>query len=294
VADFTATIDWGDGSSSTVSGAAGGVVALGKGNFALLSGHTSAEEGSYTVSVQVLDAGGSRTGASATVAVADAALTRLGVAQPLPTEGTGMAPYTVATFHDNNLGAPASDFTATILWGDGGTTTVSGSGGGIVALGKGNFAVLAGYTYTEEGSYTLSVQVLDAAGASASRSRAVTVADAPLTNLKVQNPGATEGIGYSGITVATFSDANSGAAAADFTATVLWGDGSTTTVSGSGGGIVALGGGSFAVLASHTEAEEGTVFEGLCNDEGKPTRSPSRKIIARSAAHACPKRGTAR
>jgi uncharacterized repeat protein (TIGR01451 family) len=276
LADFTATIAWGDGSTTTVAGSSGGVVALGLGNFALVSSHTYAEEGTCSLSVQVLDAGGSSVSNSATVAVADAALVNLGVAQPLPREGTALATYTVATFHDNNLSAPVSDFTATVAWGDGGTTTVSGSGGGIVSLGKGNFAVLAGYTYAEEGNYTLSVQVSDAGGASISNSRTISVADAPLARLSL-SLNATEGLGTT--TVATFSDLNAGAPVSDFTATIAWGDGSTTTVSGSGGGIVALGGGNFAVLASHTYAEEGNESVAVqILDDGGSSLSASRGI----------------
>jgi ELWxxDGT repeat protein len=257
LSDFTATISWGDGSSTTLSGTTGGVFPLGFGNFALLSGHTYAEEGTYTVSVQVLDVGGSSTAGSGTEVVGDAPLSALGLSNPLPTEGIGLATYTVATFHDNNLGAPVSDFTATVSWGDGGTTAVSGSGGGIVALGKGNYAVVGGHTYAEEGPVTMSVQVSDVGGPSASRSRGIRVADAPLPLPKLDLlRTATEGVGTT--TVATFTDLNTAAPASDFTATIAWGDGGTTTVSGSGGGIVSLGGGSFAVLAGHTYADEGT------------------------------------
>ena len=41
--------------------------------------------------------------------------------------------------------------------------------------------------------------------------------------------GGTEGTGISGATVATFTDANPNAAASDFTATIDWGDGTTTS-----------------------------------------------------------------
>jgi hypothetical protein len=164
----------------------------------------------------------------------------------------------VATFHDNNRTAPVSDFTATITWGDGGTTTVSGSGGGIVSLGGGNFAVLGSHTYAEEGAVTISVQVLDVGGASATNSRGTTVADASLTGLKMQNPHATAGQNTGTFTVATFSDLNPGAPVSDFTATVSWGDGSSSTLSGAGGGIVEETAGTFALLSSHTYGAAGT------------------------------------
>jgi hypothetical protein len=273
--DFTAVVRWGDGSSSTVSGAS--IVALGRGNFAVQASHTYAEEGAYTLSVQVSDAGGASTSGSRTIAVADAPLSYLGLSHPLPTEGIGLATYTVATFHDLNRSAPVSDFTATVAWGDGGTTAVSAATGGIVALGNGNFAVLGSHTYAEEGAYTLSVQVSDVGGASIGGSRGIGVADAPLANLTLFNPGATEGLGTGTLTVATFSDRNAAAPVSDFTAMVRWGDGSSSTVTG--GGIVALGGGSFAVLASHTYAEEGAcILSVQVSDVGGASISNSRGI----------------
>src|SRR5262249_29134485 len=138
-------------------------------------------------------------------------------------------------------------------WGDGSTTTVSGSSGGIVALGQGTFAVLGGHTYAEEGPVTLSVHVLDAGGASLRASQRFRVADAPLSGLALADPGAAEVKSTGTYPVATFTAANAAAPAADFTATVLWGDGSATS-----GSVVALGGGTFAVRGSHTYAAEGT------------------------------------
>src|SRR5262249_18411295 len=104
--DFTASVDWGDGSS------AGSVVALGGANFAVLASHTYLEEGAYTLTVQIDDDGGQSLGGSATVSVADAPLTTLQLTPPSPTEGLSTGTVTVATFHDTNPNADASDFTA--------------------------------------------------------------------------------------------------------------------------------------------------------------------------------------
>ncbi len=255
VSHFTAVVAWGDGSTSTVAGTSGGIIAQGGGNFLVRSSHTYAEEGPYTLSVQILDVGGASVGGSRSIAVADAALGSLSLKSLGAVEGSGKT-FTVATFFDPNKAAPATDFTATVSWGDGGTTTLSGAGGGIVATGGGNFALLAPHVYAEEGSYTLAVQVLDMGGSSVSGSRTITVADAALTGLALQNPHATEGLATGTLTVATFTDQNAAAPATDFTATVLWGDGSSSAAS-----VVAAGSpGTFAVRTSgHTYAEEGTV-----------------------------------
>jgi PKD repeat protein len=280
--DFTAVINWGDGSTTTVSSP--GIMPIGGGGFVVLSGHTYAEEGIYTLAMQVFDVGGASVSGSETISVVDAPLSSLTITAILGTEGKSTGTIRVATFHDSNTAAPASDFTATITWGDGTTTTVSGAGGGIVALSNGNFGVYAGHTYAEEGTYTLSVQVLDDGGASASATRGLSVADAGLASLGISNLHATEGKGTGTFTVATFADRNAAALASDFTATITWGDGTTSTLSGASGGIVAVGGGKFALLASHTYAQEGTYTLSLqVLDDGGASVSASRTISVADA-----------
>src|SRR5262245_34835433 len=61
----------------------------------------------------------------------------------------------------------------------------------------------------------------------------------------------TEGVPFSGV-VASFTDADPGGTAADYTATIAWGDGQT-----SAGTVAANGSGGFNVSGSHTFAEEG-------------------------------------
>jgi Calx-beta domain/Domain of unknown function (DUF4214) len=77
--------------------------------------------------------------------------------------------------------------------------------------------------------------------------------------------GATEGVPFTGTTVATFTSFDPSRSAGDFTATINWGDGtafSTGTITGNGG---------FTVKGGHTYAEEGsynisvTIHDGLNN-----------------------------
>ncbi|WP_422932153.1 beta strand repeat-containing protein [Singulisphaera sp. PoT] len=126
-ADYTATIAWGDGTTS----AATQIVATGSPNgvtFLVFGNHTYAEEGEYSLSVTIRDTGGSRTTATSLVHVADAPLTA-GPAVPINTIESPIYPVPVfgapifnglvGTFSDANVNAPASDFRATIDWGDG-------------------------------------------------------------------------------------------------------------------------------------------------------------------------------
>src|SRR5439155_947104 len=80
VSDFFATMNWGDGNTSTASGAAGTIVANGSGGFDVHGTHTYQEEGSFTVTVTVSDSDGSNTTISNTsFTIADAALSSIDV-----------------------------------------------------------------------------------------------------------------------------------------------------------------------------------------------------------------------
>jgi PKD repeat protein len=240
-ADFTASIDWGDGTTTT-----GTVTALG-GVFFVSGTHTYADEGSFTAKVTLTDdAPGTATAtATSTVNIAEGdVLTGTG-ATVGATEGTAFS-GTVATFTDTNTGNTASDFTASIDWGDGTTTsgTVSGSGS--------TFSVSGSHTYADEGNFTALVTLTDDAPgtATATATATVQVADADSLTPFSATLAATEGTAVSG-TVATFTDTFIGNTAADFSATIDWGDGTTTsgTVSGSGS--------TFSVNGTHTYADEG-------------------------------------
>ena len=158
----------------------------------------------------------------------------------------GIPTGTVATFTDANPNTTATDFSATINWGDGTITT-----GTIVAQSGGAFAVDGDHTYADEGKYNVGVIINDVGGITASATSTATVADALLTATGVNITG-TEGSSTGTTTVATFTDANPNALASDFTATIYWGDGTTTT-----GTVVAQSGGGFAVDGAHTYADEG-------------------------------------
>lgn len=148
-ANFTATIDWGDGTTTP------GVVTGSLGSFAVSGTHTYADEGGFTVTVTVTDIANAQTASSsgtATVAESDVlAGTGLAISatQFLPFAGA------VANFSDSNTTNVASDFTATINWGDGNTTAgvVSGSGGA--------FTVSGTHTYTTAGGFPVIVTLSD-------------------------------------------------------------------------------------------------------------------------------------
>ena len=185
--DYTANVAWGDGSTSILTAANGGIVANGNGTFAVSATYTYAEHGANTLSLTISDATGASASQTALVTVADAALTAsaagLGVVNGFANMPLGASPVAIASFTDNNASATASDFTATIDWGDGGIDTVSAASGGIVAVTgvPGMFEVLGNHTYAADSAYLVNVAIQDVGGASASVSQqAFIVSPSPL------------------------------------------------------------------------------------------------------------------
>jgi hypothetical protein len=156
---------------------------------------------------------------------------------------------TVATLGDPDTAATASEYTATIDWGDGSTSQGNITGGG----GTGSFTVSGSHTYTEEGTYTVVTTITDKDNAlnTANATGTAKVTDAALTangtNLNSANP-------VSGV-VATFTDADPNGAVSDYSASIDWGDGSPTsagTIASSGGGFTVSGTHSYVALGPYT------------------------------------------
>ena len=168
-ANDTAAIDWGDGNST-----AGTITSLGGGKYSVSGSHTYADEGTPTVTVSISDPddpGGPAT-APAAATVSDAALTATGSPDFVsvnPVSGT------LATFTDGNPGATTADFTSgggstTIDWGDGHT-----SQGTVTQTGPGQFAVSGTHSYATLGPYTITVNITDDGGSTATATTHVTV-----------------------------------------------------------------------------------------------------------------------
>jgi len=147
--NFTASIDWGDGTASA------GTVAGASGSFTVSATHTWADEGSFAVTTTVTDIANAVSGTGAGTA---------GVAEADVLAGTGLAiaatrgvtfAGAVATFSDTNTNNVASDFVATINWGDSVVTagTVTGSAGA--------FTVSGSHAYAATGAFPVIVTLSD-------------------------------------------------------------------------------------------------------------------------------------
>jgi hypothetical protein len=162
--DFTASIEWGDGSITA------GTVIASAGGFAVSGSHLYAEEGTYPATVTVTDDGGERTVAAAQIAVADAPLTATS-AGPLTATAGMPATFGLAHFSDADPLGVASDYTAMVEWGDG-----TGSTGTVSADLSGGFDVATAHDYTTRGIYSISVRITDAAITGVQVAATVTVA----------------------------------------------------------------------------------------------------------------------
>ena len=247
--DYTATVDWGDGTTQQTATVAGPISPgfLQPCAYDVEAGHTYTEAGTYSVSVDVTGGGTPGTG-SGTATVADAPLSA-GTSIKLQATAAAAFSGTVANFTDGNAGAGAGDYTTvTIAWGDGSTST-----GTVTATNTpGQFAVGGSHTYAQPGTYATSITVDDVDGSTVTIAGSASVAPAPLTAGTSIGLSATEGAQFSG-TVAKFSDANPQATAGNYTATITWGDGSTSAGTVSATGTT----GQFAVSGTHTFANAG-------------------------------------
>jgi N-acetylneuraminic acid mutarotase len=150
LADYAATINWGDGSSS-----AGQIAATNGGGFEVRGSHVFATAGSYSFNVLV------QRGGTSAVAVGIATIhhqPRAAGVEVRSTEGSAFS-GTVATLTDD-AGDLAAGFTAVIDWGDGSAATA----GTVLSDGGGKFHVTGSHLYVYSGMYAVRVTVTDSRG----------------------------------------------------------------------------------------------------------------------------------
>jgi parallel beta-helix repeat protein len=175
--DFTATIDWGDGTATS-----GTVVAVvtSDPSFNVLGSHTYADEGTFPTTVTVTSGSPPSSSGITTTYERIVNVTESDVLSGIGTiiAATEFTPFSgrVATFsHTGYPGNPAADFSATIDWGDGTTTQ------GTVSSGvSGSFLYVSGsHTYQQFGSFQAIVALRDDSPGTASAMAVSTVNVAP-------------------------------------------------------------------------------------------------------------------
>jgi hypothetical protein len=191
--------------------------------------------------------------------------------------GVEGAPFsgTVATFTDPDPNATASEYSATIDWGDGPPTA-----GAITGPTGGPFTVSGTHTYKEEGTYAVTVVItdVDTPTNNATAHSTAHVADAQIA-ATCAAPGVSP-MSFSG-PVATLTDANPFAPQTDFTATIHWGD-----MSSSSGTVTGPTGGPFTVSGTHTYSSTGpfTITVSIADDGGSTATTSCAILIFGSSA----------
>ncbi len=273
--DFTATINWGDSTSTTA-----GTITQDTVNpdlYYVSGSHTYATAATYTISMTVTLKAATITGtldntpitldhpaisvlgtsATANVATRTIAVTAFAVAG---TEGSPIPAGPIATFIDSAAPNPDSDYSAsiTIAGADGFSLVIPAAS--ITEFGTTNqYTVSApAFTLPDEGTYPIIISVTDKGNTppfTASSSSTATIVDAPLTaGPSVIFVPLVAGAVFSGA-IGTFTDANPAAQLSDFSAIIDWGDNSPRsagTISQPGGAGMA-----FAVSATHAYLDPG-------------------------------------
>ena len=169
--DYSATIDWGDGTpTSSGSIAFGGTLGSTTDAFTVTGSHTYAEESTadhsgfadgYHITVTIHhDTAVPDAIANSTATVTDPAVMATGGFAVTGKEGIAVAGTAVAMFTDPGGAEPVGDYSALVDFGDGqpavpGTITFSGTLGSKTDA----FTVSSGHTFDEEGSFTVTVTI---------------------------------------------------------------------------------------------------------------------------------------
>jgi RHS repeat-associated protein len=254
-----ASITWGDGSQAS----AGWLADDGHGGWYVEGTHTYAEEGADDVTITITAPGNALT-LSGTAVVVGAPLTGSVALSAQPTE-TVEFDGNVATFHDADTAGSAGDYAAIVDWGNGRLSAGTVSAG----ANPGDWVVSGSTTYMEEGTYPLTVTVEDEGASKLVLTGSASVVDAPLVVDAGSSWSARGSYTWGGL-FGTFTE---GAvdASGEFSATISWGDGSTSAAaiygqtdavnpSGfvAGQNVQGNSSGNFALFGSHTYTHTGT------------------------------------
>jgi hypothetical protein len=271
---YDAVIHWGDNTTSdglVVCERTTGVANIPTGVFDVGGSHMYQENGTYTISLTVTDTDESESSGAAvntdTAAISDANISATsatnlgGGGEGATTEGGTVTAS--AFFFDSNTsfadaGTVDSGLTATINWGDGSTSPASDISW--PDCGEcGNVEVSASHVYDANipatKPYSVTITLHDDGGKSATSEAADTpaIADGALTADANKSLTATATKAFTSV-VGSFKDAaGAQAAAADFTASISWGDNTTST-----GSVSKTASGAFSVSGSHTYASTGS------------------------------------
>ena len=152
-ANYTVTVDWGDGSTSPISIPKAINSSPGNCSYDARGDHTYAHAGQYNVNATICLGATCTTTPTAGVANIAQAPLKGEAAGQTATAGRAFSGQ-IAELKDDNQLSHAADFTATIDWGDGTAPST-----GTIAGDAGNYTIDGSHTYAAPGGYRLAVTV---------------------------------------------------------------------------------------------------------------------------------------
>ena len=291
--DYVATINWGDGSTST------GTVSCERdassdhvptGVFDVNGTHRYADSGSYDVTLSVVD--NSESGESSGAGVKTDAATISDAALDTVTDNSDDGSYSAAegkglavsvVFADSRgFGTDVTrdaSITGTINWGDGTVQTVTPVASTASCECTDPFAISGSHVYdAAAANYHITVTAADDGGQTAVARFSARISDGTLT---ADANKSLSGVATTALTnvVGSFVDgAGAQAAVADFAATIDWGDGSATST----GTLSQTASGAFSVSGTHTYASAGSksITATVTDEEGSTVTLHATATIA--------------
>jgi YD repeat-containing protein len=244
-------------------------VPIGNGLFQVLGSIDFAQKGVYPINVIVTHGTGNfqiQTTISSSVQVQDAPLqSRSAILTGTPFNAVaGPAQgYALATFTDDNLALTANDFSATVVWGDGGPAEQE-SPATVVLVAPGQFAIRGTHAYLGAGVFGVKVILTSlqqssqpgnpptAFAAQVLTTTAVVRSSTVLNGTAASLADATVCADTGAVTLATFTDTNPSRLPTDYSVVINWGDGTV-----SAGVVSSNPTGGFLVTGSHTYHKSG-------------------------------------
>ena len=244
--DFTAIIDWGDGTSLSL-----GYISKIESTFGVIGDHKYALAGDYNIIVNVRDDSGSCVSINNIISCSVGANSVLTASSLQPTITGPIVNGSLVNFTDSDTTAIVSDFTAIIDWGDGKPLSL----GSVIQIGDIGieFSITGNHTYDLADTYIILVNVKDISGSIVSIGNSVICivgTNSILTALSHQ-PTIT-GPAVNGHIV-SFTDSDTMAIVSDFTAIIDWGDDKSLSI-----GTITEASGVFSVNGSHNYVNAGT------------------------------------
>lgn len=248
VGDYSATINWGDGTSST------GTIALSNGVFTVFGKHTYESANTYSSVVTITRPLSQDASATGTAVITPIAIKTRGVTIH-GTEGTSLT-ATVAKFTTKRPNAVASDYVATIDWGNGQITT-----GVVLQDSPGHFHVTGTVTYAQNSAGGRNIVKVSIDRVNSTQT--VVASHTKIKDVKLTDATAASSLsGHANVALSsailgTFIDPNPLSTSSDqYSALIHWGDGSTSDATFVLASTNAAGG-HWEILGSHTYAAAG-------------------------------------